>query len=69
MDVTDLKITEAETIQFPMGHAEEIGWTPLPPRMAVQLRGGEAGMLFRGELRGRICGRTEQVRVKHKEWT
>ena len=31
-------------------HAEEIGWTPLPPRMAVQLRGGEAGMLFRGEL-------------------
>ena len=51
MDVTDLKITEAETIQFPMvRHAEEIGWTPLPPRMAVQLRGGEAGMLFRGEL-------------------
>ena len=51
MDVPDLKITEAETIQFPMvRHAEEIGWTPLPPRMAVQLRGGAAGMLFRGEL-------------------
>ena len=30
--------------------AEEIGWTPLPPAAALELRGGPDGMLFRGVL-------------------
>ncbi len=49
--MTALKISEAASVQFPMvRHAEEIGWTPLTPQEALQKRGGEAGMLFRGEL-------------------
>ena len=53
--MTALKITEAGTVQFPMvRHAEEIGWTAIPPREALQRRGGEAGMLFRGELAGAL---------------
>ena len=49
--VTDLRITEAGSVQFPMvRHAAEIGWTPIPPQVAMYKRGGEAGMLFRGEL-------------------
>ena len=49
--MTDLKITEAGTVQFPMvRHAAEIGWTPLPPQAAARKRGGEAGLLFRDEL-------------------
>ena len=42
---------EAHTAQFPMvRHAEEIGWTPLPPQEALDMRGGHAGMFLRGEL-------------------
>ncbi len=49
--MTVLKISEAGSVQFPMvRHAAEIGWTPLTPREALRKRGGEAGMLFRGEL-------------------
>ena len=49
--MTDLKITEAGTVQFPMvRHAAEIGWTPLTPKEALARRGGTGGMLFRGEL-------------------
>ena len=49
--MTELNITEAGAVQFPMvRHAAEIGWTPLPPRDALALRGGEAGLLFRGVL-------------------
>ena len=49
--MTDLKITEAGTAQFPMvRHAAEVGWTPLTPQAALALRGGTSGMLFRGEL-------------------
>ena len=49
--MTDLKITEAGTVQFPMvRHAAEIGWAPIPPQVAMYKRGGEAGMLFHGEL-------------------
>ena len=45
--MTDLKITEAGTAQFPMvRHAAEIGWTPLAPQEALALRGGTSGMLF-----------------------
>ncbi len=49
--MTQLKITEAGSVQFPMvRHAAEIGWTPLSPSEALAMRGGEAGLLFRGTL-------------------
>lgn len=49
--MTDLKISEARSVQFPMvRHAAEIGWTPLAPKNAVKRRGGEAGMMFRGQV-------------------
>ncbi len=45
-------ITEAATVQMPMvRHAAEIGWTPVPPKEALARRGGQAGLLFRGELK------------------
>ena len=53
--MTDLKINEATSVQFPMvRHAAEVGWTPLPPEAAMHKRGGEAGMLFRDELEGAL---------------
>jgi type I restriction enzyme R subunit len=49
--MNELKISEAGTVQFPMvAHAAGIGWTPIPPQVARQKRGGEAGMMFRDEL-------------------
>jgi type I restriction enzyme, R subunit len=49
--MSQLKISEAGTVQFPMvAHAAAIGWTAIPPEIAKQKRGGEAGMLFRDEL-------------------
>ncbi|MCY4438148.1 MAG: HsdR family type I site-specific deoxyribonuclease [Chloroflexi bacterium] len=49
--MTESKITEAGSVQFPMvRHAAEIGWTPLSPSNALIKRGGEAGLLFRGVL-------------------
>ena len=49
--MTELNITEAGSVQFPMvRHAAEIGWTPLSPSTALAMRGGEAGLLFRGVL-------------------
>ena len=49
--MTELKITEASSVQFPMvRHAAEIGWTQLSPADALAMRGGEAGLLFRGVL-------------------
>ncbi len=49
--MSDLKITEAASVQFPMvAHAAEIGWKPVSPADATAKRGGIAGMLFRGEL-------------------
>lgn len=49
--MADLKISEAGSVQFPMvTHAAAIGWTPIPPEVAKQKRGGEAGMLLRDEL-------------------
>lgn len=54
--MTDLRISEAGTVQFPMvKHAVEIGWTPLTPELAKQRRGGDAGMLFREELAGKLA--------------
>jgi type I restriction enzyme R subunit len=49
--VPELRISEAGSVQFPMvAHAAAIGWTAVPPEVALQKRGGEAGMLFRDEL-------------------
>ena len=49
--MTELSITEAGSVQFPMvRHAAEIGWAPLRPVDALAMRGGEAGLLFRGVL-------------------
>ena len=49
--MTELEISEAGSVQFPMiRHAAEVGWTPLPPQAALRKRGGEAGMLFHDEL-------------------
>ena len=49
--MTSLHITEAGSVQFPMvRHAAEIGWTALSPSDALAMRGGEAGLLFRGVL-------------------
>ena len=49
--MTGTGITEAGTVQFPMvSHAAEIGWTPLSPSDTLAIRGGEAGLLFRGVL-------------------
>src|SRR4051812_37057446 len=54
--MSDLKISEAGTVQFPMvKHAAEIGWTPLTPDVAKQKRGGEAGMLLRDELEAKLA--------------
>ena len=49
--MTEISITEAGSVQFPMvHHAEEIGWIPVRPVDALAMRGGEAGLLFRGVL-------------------
>ena len=49
--MTELDISEAGAVQFPMvRHAEEVGWNPLPPSTAMLKRGGEAGLLLRDEL-------------------
>ena len=46
--MSDLKISEGGSVQFPMvKHAEEIGWIPLAPKVAIQKRGGEAGLFLR----------------------
>ena len=53
--MSDLRISEAGTVQFPMvKHAAEIGWTPLNPDVAKQKRGGEAGMLLLDELEAKL---------------
>jgi type I restriction enzyme R subunit len=54
--VSELKISEAGSVQFPMvAHAAEIGWTPLSPEAAKLKRGGEAGMLLRDELEEKLA--------------
>jgi type I restriction enzyme, R subunit len=53
--VSELTISEAASVQFPMvAHAAGIGWTSIPPEVAQQKRGGEAGMLFRDELESKL---------------
>ena len=40
--MTKLHVTEAGTVQFPMVlHVAEVGRTPLPPRVALAIRGGQ----------------------------
>lgn len=54
--MSEIKISEAGTVQFPMvAHSIEIGWTPLPPDAAKAKRGGEAGMLLRDELEAKLA--------------
>ena len=49
--MADMRISEASSAQFPMvRHAAEIGWKALSPQEALEMRGGKAGMLFRGEV-------------------
>ena len=53
--MTDLSITEAGSVQFPMvRHAAEIGWTPMSPKDALAMRGGEAGLMLQTELEGAL---------------
>ena len=53
--MTELNITEAGSVQFPMvRHAAEIGWVPLSPSEALTMRGGEDGLLFRSMLEGAL---------------
>ena len=49
--MTELNVTEAGSVQYPMvRHTAEIGWTPLRPSEALAMRGGESGLLFRSVL-------------------
>ncbi|CAJ3718560.1 type I restriction endonuclease subunit R [Burkholderia pseudomallei] len=53
--MSNLKISEAGTVQFPMvKHAVEIGWTPITPEDARIKRGGDAGAFFRDVLEAKI---------------
>ena len=53
--MSEISISEAASVQFPMvRHAAEMGWTPLSPSNALAMRGGEAGLLFRGVLEGAL---------------
>ncbi len=54
--MSELKITEAGSAQFPMvAHAVGIGWTSLTPEAARTKRGGDAGMLFHDELAAKLA--------------
>ena len=54
--MTDLQITEAGSVQFPMvRHAAEIGWTAISPQQAMRKRGSAAGMLFRDDLGAKLA--------------
>lgn len=54
--MSDLKISEAGSVQFPMvRHAVEIGWTPLAPEDAKAKRGSEATMFLRDEIEAALA--------------
>ena len=54
--MTEITITEAGTVQFPMvAHAAGIGWTPITPDVAKLKRGGEDAMLLRDELEAALA--------------
>ena len=49
--MTARRIDEGAVAQFPMvRHAQEVGWTPLEPKVATAKRGGRDGAFFRDEL-------------------
>lgn len=53
--MTGINISEARTVQFPMvKHAVEIGWKPLSPEEAREMRSGESDMFFRDLLAGKL---------------
>lgn len=53
--MTTLKIAEGYTVQFPMvGHAKELGWTPLTPAEAESMRHGRQNMFFSDVLEEKI---------------
>lgn len=50
--MSEIKISEAGTVQFPMvNHAVGIGLTPITPEVAKQKRGGGIGHDVRGRNR------------------
>ena len=62
--MTELSITEAVSVPFPMvRHAAEIGWTPLTPQAAMQKRRGEAGRSC-----SEIAGHCEILAWRRGEW-
>ncbi|MBA3341434.1 MAG: HsdR family type I site-specific deoxyribonuclease [Gemmatimonadaceae bacterium] len=53
--MSELKISEAGSVQFPMvAHAVAVGWTPITSEAAKQKRGGEEGMILRDEVKGAL---------------
>ncbi len=53
--MSELSITEARTVQFPMvAHVAEIGWTRLTPDDAKAKRGAEDAMFFRDDLSAKL---------------
>ena len=54
--MSNLKIGEAVTVQFPMvKHVAEIGWILITPDEARAKRGGEAGVFFRDVLEAKLA--------------
>ena len=53
--MTTGRINEGAVAQVPMVlHAQEVGWTPLEPKVAAAKRGGRAGTFFRDELEAAV---------------
>ena len=54
--MTEIRISEADSAQFPMiAHAIGIGWSSLSPDAARLKRGGDSGMLFRDDLTAKLA--------------
>ncbi|MCL2123068.1 MAG: deoxyribonuclease HsdR, partial [Desulfovibrionaceae bacterium] len=50
-----LSISEASSVQFPMvKHATEMGWVPLSPESAEDMRGSLEAPFFRDVLSGKL---------------
>ena len=67
--MSNLRISEAGTVQFPMvKHAAAIGWTPLAPEVAKQKRRGEAGMLLHDELEVKLLEPASTSCSRARRW-